>query len=44
MEMTKFEDEHDAGFVAVTAELRRWIKQGAIPHVQSQIDQVALRT
>jgi hypothetical protein len=27
MDMTKFEDVDDPGFVAVTGELRRWIKE-----------------
>jgi hypothetical protein len=27
MDMTKFENEEDPGFVSVTGELRRWIKE-----------------
>jgi hypothetical protein len=30
MDMTKFEDADDFGFVVVTGELRRWIKQSTV--------------
>lgn len=44
MDMTKFVDEDDAGFVAVAAELRRWTKVVTTPHQELQEHHVMSRT
>jgi hypothetical protein len=31
MDMTKFENADEPGFVAITGELRRWIKEWKVP-------------
>lgn len=43
MEMTKFSDKDDPGFVAVAAELRRWIKNMDIQSFQPNEQQIPLR-